>query len=122
MITTAVAIVVIAATELSVSWNNISGVSDLGSAGQLIPFTLGIMVFVHVLWEYWNKEPAPPGDVQFPVSHSLALGEYGFPVDNRFSLPGYAPNSASSLDNVNTPPAVYGGYGGFGGAGRAGYR
>jgi len=45
-----VAVAIIAATELSISWNNIDSINSLDSAGQLIPLVLGIAVVLHVPW------------------------------------------------------------------------
>ena len=48
----AVSTVVIVATELTIYWNNLSGVYELGSAGQLIPLVLGSMMLVHTLYRW----------------------------------------------------------------------
>ncbi|KAI9873282.1 MAG: hypothetical protein M1830_000584 [Pleopsidium flavum] len=38
--------------ELTIGWNHISGVNQIGTVGQLIPFTLGIGGLVKVLWSW----------------------------------------------------------------------
>ena len=55
MLTSAVAAIFVVATELSISWNHITGVQDLSSAGQLIPFFLGLVIFIHVPWTYYKE-------------------------------------------------------------------
>ena len=36
--------------ELTISWNNISGLSKMNTPGQLIPLILGLCGLVRVLW------------------------------------------------------------------------
>ncbi|KAF2182175.1 hypothetical protein K469DRAFT_691408 [Zopfia rhizophila CBS 207.26] len=45
-----VASTIVAATELSIHWNKISGVNSINSAGQTIPLVLGIGNFVRILY------------------------------------------------------------------------
>ena len=45
-----IAAIVIAAVELTITWNAIQGVDSAGSAGQLIPITLGAVSFARVLY------------------------------------------------------------------------
>ncbi|KAM7183475.1 hypothetical protein V8F33_013556 [Rhypophila sp. PSN 637] len=54
IISTLVAAGVISGTELTIVWNGIRDVNALDSLGQLIPFVLGIVVFVRVLWVAFN--------------------------------------------------------------------
>lgn len=42
--------VLIIATELTIQWNEISGVKELTNVGQLIPFCLGVGGLLKVLW------------------------------------------------------------------------
>lgn len=42
------------AIELTVWWNHISGVNQIGTVGQLIPLTLGIGGLVKVLWSWFQ--------------------------------------------------------------------
>jgi len=45
-----VASIVTAATELTIKWNMITGVNDLTSAGQLIPFLIGVALVLRVVY------------------------------------------------------------------------
>jgi hypothetical protein len=45
-----VASTVVAATELTIQWNNITGVGDLNSAGQLIPMLIGVGFVTRVVY------------------------------------------------------------------------
>ena len=45
-----VASMVTVATELTIKWNLISGVNDLTSAGQLIPFLIGVALALRVIY------------------------------------------------------------------------
>ena len=58
VLTSTVAAIFVVATELSISWNHITGVQDLNSAGQLIPFFLGVVIFLHVPWTYYKERRA----------------------------------------------------------------
>jgi hypothetical protein len=53
-------VVVILATELTISWNRIQGVNDIKSVGQLIPMAISIGGFGHLLLatsrvKWWGK-------------------------------------------------------------------
>jgi hypothetical protein len=63
-----IAIIVVTATELTIRWNNIQGVNILGSAGQTIPFVIGVCSFVRILYVYVFKTP-DPADEQQGSSH-----------------------------------------------------
>lgn len=47
-------IFLIAQVELTIVWNNISGLKSLRSLGQLIPFILGVGGLIQVLWGKWR--------------------------------------------------------------------
>ena len=47
-----VASVVVLATELTIKWNSLRGVNTLSSAGQTIPFLIGVGSLVHVFYVY----------------------------------------------------------------------
>jgi hypothetical protein len=55
-----IASTVTAATELAIHWNSITGVNSLSSAGQLIPFLVGLSLVLRVLYFYWKDEDEPP--------------------------------------------------------------
>lgn len=59
------ATIVVVATELTIKWNRITDVNTLSSAGQLIPFVIGLGVVVRVLY-VWRK----PGPRRSPSSYS----------------------------------------------------
>lgn len=48
----AVASTVVAATELTIRWNKIEGVNSLSSAGQTIPFLIGVGAIARILYVY----------------------------------------------------------------------
>lgn len=47
-----VASVVVLATELTIKWNGLRGVNTLSSAGQTIPFLIGVGSLVHLFYVY----------------------------------------------------------------------
>jgi len=47
-----VATIVVLATELTIKWNSLRGVDTLSSAGQTIPFLIGVGALVHVFYVY----------------------------------------------------------------------
>lgn len=71
--------VIVVGTELTISWNRIAGVYCLASAGQLIPFVIGLGVLSRVMY-VWLKEgyrqpsarrrPRPPWEVELGSSLS----------------------------------------------------
>ncbi len=58
----AVASTIITATELTIKWNKIRGVSSLTSAGQTIPLLIGIAAIVRIV--YVRVFEGPPGPYQ----------------------------------------------------------
>ena len=50
-------IIVMVATELTIQWNQITGVCELSSAGQTIPLVVGGGLMLRVFWKaYWRDE------------------------------------------------------------------
>lgn len=47
-------IVLIVQVELTIAWNNMSGLHTLATLGQLIPFILGVGGLIKVLWGKWK--------------------------------------------------------------------
>jgi hypothetical protein len=57
--------IVVVATELTIQWNHISDINTLSSAGQLIPFVIGLGVVLRVLYVWLTpglhpSQPKPP--------------------------------------------------------------
>lgn len=50
--------VVVVATELTIKWNQLEGVYELGSASQMIPFILGSTMLLHTCYR-WIKPSKP---------------------------------------------------------------
>lgn len=46
--------VMILQLELTISWNNITGLSKMNTPGQLIPFVLGLCGLIRVVWCRWR--------------------------------------------------------------------
>lgn len=44
--------------ELSLYWNRIGGMGNVGASGQLIPAIIGIGGLVKVVWIWWSTEDA----------------------------------------------------------------
>ncbi len=81
-----VAVVVVTAAELTIHWNGIGNVNSLSSAGQTIPFVIGLAAIIRILYvryvkrltssvaEYRlpnsshssSRSPVRPGDPQSP--------------------------------------------------------
>jgi hypothetical protein len=43
-------IIIITASELTIVWNNLSGVNNLASAGQMIPLIIGAVILLRVVY------------------------------------------------------------------------
>lgn len=61
MFNVAIASTVLAATELTIRWNNIKGINNFSSAGQTIPFLIGVGAFARILFVY-RFGPSPSDD------------------------------------------------------------
>ena len=49
-ISSIVTLVIITAIELTIVWNNLSGVNNLSSAGQMIPLIIGAIILLRVIY------------------------------------------------------------------------
>ncbi|KAL9073481.1 MAG: hypothetical protein Q9161_002902 [Pseudevernia consocians] len=58
----AVASTLLAATELTIRWNKIKGINTLSSAGQTIPFLIGVGALARILFVY-RYGPSPLDDI-----------------------------------------------------------
>ena len=78
-----IAVMVVTAAELTIKWNNIQGVNILGSAGQTIPFAIGVGSFVRILYVYLFKDPDPADEQRDfgPRSDESPMGSTRFPVE-----------------------------------------
>ncbi|KAF1997790.1 hypothetical protein P154DRAFT_524525 [Amniculicola lignicola CBS 123094] len=56
-----VALAVTVATELTISWNEIKGVNNLSSAGQTIPFIIGLFALIRIFYVYLFKSDENSG-------------------------------------------------------------
>ena len=69
MSTLLIASIGITSIELTLVWNNVSGVYEVSSAGQSIPLVLGVSIFVFVLWRFfgaWIVSPVKRRVHHFP--------------------------------------------------------
>lgn len=69
-----VIIALIVQVELTISWNHVSGLQDLNTLGQLIPFILGVGGLLKVLWGKWCM--VRKGIKEFPREEEDHRGEY----------------------------------------------
>ena len=74
-------IALIVQVELTIAWNNISGLQSVSTVGQLIPFILGVGGLIKVLWGKWRlirsgiKETLDM-DIRPPSEYELAMEQY----------------------------------------------
>ena len=54
----AMCVELILSIELSLHWNHVGGMGNVGAPGQLIPAIIGIGGFVKVVWVWWSMEEA----------------------------------------------------------------
>ena len=59
----------VAAIEFSISWNDLGDVNSMKSAGQLIPFVVGIMILLRVIWKYQWQSDGESGQDEPRTSH-----------------------------------------------------
>ena len=68
--TLTVCVGLVLAIELSLFWNGVTGVTNMGQVGQLVPFVIGIGGLVKVLWVCWKgpgKEEEGEGTLEREV-------------------------------------------------------
>ena len=68
--TLTVCVGLVLAIELSLFWNGVTGVTNMGQVGQLVPFVVGIGGLVKVLWVWWkggDKEEEGEGALEREV-------------------------------------------------------
>lgn len=73
-------VIVMAAVESTLVWNRVNGVSDLGSAGQLIPLVVGVGSLLQVLKNIYlrareNRKKLKKGVLKVPYSNLIELTE-----------------------------------------------
>lgn len=69
---------VVVATELTIKWNNVTGLNSLDSAGQLIPFVIGLGILVRVFYVFSREGYRPPSTRRRPLRrHQLPVGVHG---------------------------------------------
>lgn len=98
IISTLVAVIIIVAVELSIKWNAVYDVNTLDSAGQLIPFTIGVVTACHVVWVYYYKDP------KTRVGKKML-----FTVEPRFASGATMELSRRSVVDLNVEPRFYAG-------------
>lgn len=59
------ATIVVIAVELSIKWNRITGTSTLSSAGQLIPFVIGLGIILRILYVWISDRFGPSRDDRY---------------------------------------------------------
>ena len=87
-------VALIVQVELTLAWNNISGLQSITTVGQLIPFILGVGGLIKVLWGKWylirrgvkethDMDGRPPGEYELAMKQYLqwksALKEFPLP-------------------------------------------
>lgn len=86
-----IGLVIVLATELTIQWNEISGVNSLSGAGQTIPFVIGLGAVVRVFYVYYVY---PANEVQDDV------GGGGSVYSRPGSRPGSRPDGPISSKQV----------------------
>ena len=74
-------IALIVQVELTIAWNHISGLQNLNTLGQLIPFILGVGGLLKVLWGKWcmvrkGSKENPKAESRHPGEYETAMGRY----------------------------------------------
>ena len=74
-------IALIVQVELTIAWNHISGLQNLNTLGQLIPFILGVGGLLKVLWAKWcmvrkGVQECPKEESHHPGEYEAAMNRY----------------------------------------------
>lgn len=105
-----IAITVVAATELTIKWNHIQNISDVTSAGQLIPMVIGVGLLVRVFYVAWraSKDPEKP-EVYDPSSKTdpgwgiTPTKRWGIPLHGNKTIHATAPERMPMVGSVAPP-------------------
>lgn len=82
----------IAQIELTLVWNNVSGLQSLSSLGQLIPFILGVGGLIKVLWGkarlvWWESKGIAEGREGRAGEYEVAMARYWERKNERLDRP-----------------------------------
>jgi ankyrin repeat protein len=66
-----VSVILIIAIELTLTWNKLDEIYELGSAGQMIPFVIGLVALLHTLYRF--RLPIESREDKGPVKLRLLL-------------------------------------------------
>ncbi|KAG9246536.1 hypothetical protein BJ878DRAFT_560315 [Calycina marina] len=96
---------VIAATELTIQWNSITGVNDLTLAGQLIPFLIGVAFVLRIVYVgFFKYEGGSYGQTwHLPPKSKDPKDITGFV---RYRMPGSPQRRASTHRRSSHAPSV----------------
>lgn len=75
MLRITVASLMVAAAELTVQWNNITGVYDASTAAQLIPIVIASGLFAHILWIFLIRGQGDDSDSESSSSGTVEAVE-----------------------------------------------
>lgn len=86
--------------ELTINWNNISGLQRLTTLGQLIPFILGVGGLMKVVWSKWCQ--LRNGVQETHEIDGRPLGEYDLAMEEYLCWKGNQNNLVTSEPGANT--------------------
>jgi hypothetical protein len=72
--------IVVLAVELTIRWNNVRGVNNIDSVGQLIPLIIGIGTFIGMVLNWYPREEEEQKQQQKVTTRQLASGPRNPPL------------------------------------------
>jgi hypothetical protein len=98
------------AVELTLGWNNVTGVYILGSTGQLIPFVVGVLGLlrnIHLIIVRRSEQVSEKKEPEIKVEWKEGYFVYGSQSGRQLQLGAGRPERRWSIDSTSIKSPLY---------------
>jgi hypothetical protein len=98
------------AVELTIAWNNVTGVYVLGSTGQLIPFVVGVLGLlrnIHLIIVRRSEQVSEKKEPEIKVEWKEGYFVYGSQSGRKLQLEAGRPERRWSIDSTSVQSRLY---------------
>jgi len=98
------------AVELTLAWNNVTGVYILGSTGQLIPFVVGVLGLLrnfHLIIVRRSEQVSEKKEPEIKVEWKEGYFVYGSQSGRKLQLEAGRPERRWSIDSTSIKSPLY---------------
>jgi hypothetical protein len=98
------------AVELTIAWNNVTGVYILGSTGQLIPFVVGVLGLlrnIHLIIVRKSEQVSEKKEPEIKVEWKEGYFVYGSQSGRKLQLEAGRPERRWSIDSTSVQSRLY---------------